>query len=250
MHDRDTTMGGRRDAFPHTTLPAALFAAPAGSAERREAMNRFIAAYWRPVYRYIRCAWGRGVEAAKDLTQGFFAELLDGTVIARYEPARGRFRSYLKGALRKFLAEDHRTEMAQKRGGDVAFLSLDVDSLERDAAAVDTRHETPEAAFDRQWARDQLATAVDRLRSELAAEGRADQFRIYEQYELGDAAPTYAHVAQTTGLSVSQITNVLHRVRERLREILTAIVADSVSTREEFHEEMRELFIEPPESPR
>src|SRR5690349_13450428 len=105
MVEAETGMGGAREAFPETAWSSILSRKP-GDEARRERMERLVRGYWRPVYKYIRAGWSKSVEDAKDLTQEFFARIVSGDLVLAYEPGRGRFRQYLKGALQHFLTKE------------------------------------------------------------------------------------------------------------------------------------------------
>src|SRR5436305_8292516 len=133
--------------FPETRWTLIL-AWRAGERARREALEVMLAAYWKPVYHYMRRK-GLDVDAAQDAVQELFAHLLAQDFLARLDPARGRFRSYLRSAADHLLINQHEQSSAKKRGGGQATLSLDFDVAERELGTPAT---SPEAAFDRDWA--------------------------------------------------------------------------------------------------
>lgn len=235
----DTRMGGTRGSFPETSWSAILSAADPASPHRRERLNKLFAQYWKPVYVCIRAGHSRSVEEAKDLTQEFFARILEDDLVAKYEPERGSFRAFLKAALRFFLAKAHRDEHRLKRGGGVEIVPLDAADLE---PVEESRERSPEEMFDRQWAREVLAMSLDALRKALLAEGREVPLRIYEAYELQGASGTYEELASRFGLSVAEVNNHLHRVRERLHQIIVERVTGYVASREDLARELSELF--------
>jgi RNA polymerase sigma-70 factor (ECF subfamily) len=243
----ETTLGGPQAQFPQTAWSVILSCADVDSPERREKINRLIQAYWRPVYTYLRAARHRTVEDAKDLTQEFFCRLLEGDFLKRFQPDRGRFRSFLKGSLKMFLAEIHRSESALKRGGGAVTFSLDVEGLETEEFLADLRADSPDVLFDRQWADEVMDRSLQALRKELTDDGKLDYLRVYENYVMpsnGDPAPTYESIARALNLSVYDVTNYLAHVRKRLRGLILENITEYVAGHTEAWDEFRELFTE------
>src|SRR5450631_2958791 len=137
--DPDTAIGGNRDRFPSTQV--SLIEAAAGEPL---AMERVVALYWKPVYKFIRFKFHKDNEAAKDLTQGFFASALEREFFQRFDPSKAGFRTYLRLAVERFAASRHEAENRQKRGGGVEFADLDT---------VSAGSESPEEIFFREWRR-------------------------------------------------------------------------------------------------
>ncbi len=234
MGGLETTLGGSREQFPDTVWSSVL--AEPGALEARD---RFFALYWRPVYKFIRTAGRASIEDAKDLTQEFFRYFLEGGLLGKYREEKGRFRSFLKGVLRRFLSESRRDGAAQKRGGGKTIVSLDVSEIETAAPEG-----TPDDAFDRQWARDVLSESLADLRKALAAEGKGDCLRVYEAYELSPTpeGSSYGGLGRSMGLSEHQVKNHLDTARERLEQIVRARLARGVSSPRELADEMNDLF--------
>lgn len=247
MPERDTSMGGTREAFPDTLWSTVLRPrTDEGTASiHRERLCR---RYWRPVYAYVRAGWSSRIEDAKDLTQGFFEHLLRSAALERYERGRGRFRHFLKGILKKWLAEQRRRQSAERRGGGRVRVSLDAVSEEPDRGVRGSTLPTPDQVFDRRWRRDLVAAAVNELRRVLHAEGRRTRYAVYEAYEIGapDAAtqPTYEEVARRLGLSTHDVKNHLYAARCRLHELLRRRVRATVARPEEVDAEIQELLTE------
>ncbi|MBV8880919.1 MAG: sigma-70 family RNA polymerase sigma factor [Planctomycetaceae bacterium] len=241
MGGLETTLGGSREQFPDTVWSSVLAEAdPRGQAAR----ERFFALYWRPVYRFIRTAGRASIEDAKDLTQEFFSYFLEGGLLAKYREEKGRFRSFLKGVLRRFLSEARRDGAAQKRGGGRTIVSLDVAELEAEPFRGARGEPTPEELFDRQWARDVLQESLAELRRRLTDEGRGECLRVYEAYELSPAqeARSYGELGRELGLTEHQVKNHLDAARERLEQIVRERLARGVSSPRELAEEMNDLF--------
>lgn len=231
-------MGAGADAFPETAW-SSILAAP-DSPERRERLNQLCTSYWRPIYRFIR-AWGQAsVEDSKDLAQAFFEAVLEDDLFSKYRPERGSLRNFLKASLRHFLANAHRDETRLKRGGGRRAVSIESDIVDD---LGDPRQETPEEAFDRQWADDLFARAIDRLRAALAAEGKEIYFRVYEAYDLGGGeAPTQHELAGRLGIPRHAVENHLQAARSRLKAILIEELTPHVLTREQLAQELREAL--------
>jgi RNA polymerase sigma-70 factor (ECF subfamily) len=248
MHELETRMGGSGESFPNTTW-ASLFAMTdaASAAARQAALSKILERYWRPVYAFVRASAGKSVEDAKDLTQAFFTHMIEDDLFAKYVRERGRFRDYLKGALRNFLLETHRSNVAQKRGGGRMQLPLDVAQVETEAFGRQLRESDPGEMFDRQWARDLLVDALQEMRRALEAEGRGDQWRVYEAMELSSERPqpSYEDLARRFELSTHEVKNALFAARGRLHRTLRERISTIVTSERELREEMKHLFGSP-----
>lgn len=216
-YDADTAIGGGADRFPSTRGSYFI-----GTALDPAALPRIAEVYWKPVYKHIRRRWQRTNEDAKDLTQGFFAHLVERDLLAKYDASRASLRTYLRLCLDAFVASEHEAAGRWKRGGANAHLSLDFDTAESELAATDA---SPEDVFHREWQRETLTRAIAVLHAEASAGGRREQFEIFARYDLatGDR-PTYDALASEFGLPATQVTNYLAAMRRRLR----ALVAESL----------------------
>jgi RNA polymerase sigma-70 factor (ECF subfamily) len=244
MGGLETTIGGSRENFPETIWSSVLAEPDLTSPEAQAAREKFYALYWRPVYKFIRTAGRASIEDAKDLTQEFFGYFLEGGLLAKYREEKGRFRSFLKGVLRRFLSEARRDGNAQKRGGGRTILSLDVSDVETERFLAEKTEKTPEEIFDRQWARDVLLESIADLRRILTSEGKGECLRVYEAYELapGPEVRTYGSIGRDLGLSEHQVKNHLDAARERLEQIVRERLARGVSSARELADEMNDLF--------
>jgi len=240
----ETTLGGSRENFPETVWSSVLAEPDPSRPDGQAARERFFSLYWRPVYKFIRTAGRASIEDAKDLTQEFFSYFLEGGLLAKYRQEKGRFRSFLKGVLRRFLSEARRDGAAQKRGGGRVIVSLDVSELEGACSPSEKGEPTPEELFDRQWARDVLVESLADLRRRLTGEGKAECLRVYETYELSSSPepPSYAALGRDLGLTEHQVKNHLDSARERLEQIVRERLARGVSSPRELADEMNELF--------
>jgi len=230
--DRDTAIGGPHGHFPSTQV-SLLEAAASGVPN--EALERVIALYWKPVYRFIRFKFGKDNEDAKDLTQSFFASALERDFFARFDPSKASFRTYLRMAVERFAANQHAAQNRQKRGGDIEF-----EPLEEQAAGTT---ESPEQVFEREWQRQLFALALDELRAHCEASGKQLQFAIFEAYDLAGAErPSYAGLAAQHGIAETSVTNHLAWARRMLRGFVTERLRGVTSGERELREEMRRLW--------
>lgn len=230
--DKDTAIGGPHGRFPSTQV-SLLEAAAAGLPG--DALNRVIALYWKPVYRYIRSRFGKDNEDAKDLTQGFFAAALERDFFARFDPVKASFRTYLRMAVERYAANQHAAAGRQKRGGEIEF-----EPVGEQAVAT----ESPEQAFEREWQRQLFSLAIDDLRAHCEECGKQAQFRIFQAYDLADAErPSYAELAARHSIPEASVTNYLAWARRMLREFVTGRLRGTTSGPQELRREIRALWI-------
>lgn len=240
MSDPDTELRAGSPAFPTTHWSIVCAAREPQSDAGRTSLQKLMEAYWRPVYVYIRTAWSRPNEDAKDLTQEFLARMIDGSVLHRADPSKGRFRGYLKGALRNFLMDVEKTASRQKRGGGATVLSFDASALPEPEAGA-----TPDELFDREWAATLVREATAELARRLTADGRDVCWRVFEHYEsppAGSSELSYGEVGARLGIPAGEVKAHLTYARLVLRKILRERVADTVASEEELHREIGELF--------
>ena len=230
--DPDTTIGGPHGQFPSTQL-SLLEAAGAGLPN--EALERVIALYWKPVYRFIRLKFRKDNEDAKDLTQSFFAAALERDFFARFDPAKASFRAYLRMAVERFAASQHAAANRQKRGGGVAF-----EPFEEQGVAADS----PEQVFEREWQRQLFVLALEDLRAHCEASGKLLQFQIFEAYDLaGEERPSYAVLAARHDIAETSVTNHLAWARRTLRAFVNDRLRGVTSGEPELRAEMRRIWM-------
>ncbi len=235
-------MGGAGRSFPDTTWGLVSRLNDPASPDYRAAVERLSQRYWKPIYLYVRVAWAKSSEDAKDLTQAFLVWLLEGESLARYDVDRGSFRVFLKVLLRRFVGHEERALTRLKRGGGVQIFPLeDVEALD---AAVANRREAPEELFDREWLATLMNHALDRLRPHFAASGREAQIRMFESHDLvpDERRPSYAELAERFGISVTDVRNQLFAVREALRAEVRAELMDLTVDDRGFQEEWNALL--------
>jgi RNA polymerase sigma-70 factor (ECF subfamily) len=214
--------------------------------EARAALSELCAAYYQPVLAFLRRE-GRAEDAARDLAHEFFARLIERGEVGGADPARGRFRSYLLGALKHFLADQREFEQRQKRGGGVAPESLDAPVPGRDTETAvqvaDAAAQTADTWFDRQWALTVMARALEALAKEFAAEGRAEQFAVLKPWLVGDTvALDQAQAAARLGLGESAIKVAIHRLRKRFRQAVRDELAQTIPEGASLDEELQYLI--------
>ncbi|HEX7900044.1 MAG TPA: sigma-70 family RNA polymerase sigma factor [Planctomycetota bacterium] len=190
--------------------------------------------YWRPIYAYARRKWGRSHEDAKDLVQDFFAGLSEKRYLDTLRPENGRFRSYVMAVVDNLARAEHRRSTAQKRGGGARAVALE------DVEPAPGR--TPEEAFLRDWAEAVLRDALEELKETYLREGRDAELRIFLARDVEGDEPSYAALAEGSGLPVSQVTHALFFARTRLRELVLGRVRETVGSARDAELEMRRLF--------
>jgi RNA polymerase sigma factor (sigma-70 family) len=227
----DTAIGGPAGQFPSTQV-SLLEAVSGGMAG--EALEKVVALYWKPVYRFLRVKFGKDNEDAKDLTQSFFATALERDLFGRFDPAKASFRGYLRMAVERFAANQHAAAQAAKRGGDLRFVPVD----EVDLAAIPA-----EEVFEREWRRQVFALAIDDLRTLAEREGKQLKFGIFEEYDLtAGERPTYAELAARHGIAETSVTNHLAWARRMLRGLVTERLRGVTPGERELREEMRRIW--------
>jgi len=231
-------------AFPRTRL-SLLERVRAPSADvRRQAFDDLVTGYWKPAYKYLRIRWRLAPEDAEDVAQGFFAVAFEKDYLATFDPAKGRFRTFLRVCLDRYANKVYRAERARKRGGGVRRLSLDFTGAEGELRALDPPDPRELDQFFRQeLIRDLFMRALADVRASLLAEGKEVPFRVFERYDLGpNEGRTYAAVAAEFGIPMTQVTNYLAAVRRRFRERALAHLRALSGTDEEFRADARDLF--------
>jgi len=212
------------------------------SPEGRRDLGLLCEAYYDPVEAFLRCEF-RNADIARNVAHDFFAQMLAGGAIASAEPERGRFRSYLLGAVKHFLS--HRREAAQraKRGGGQEPLSLDDEDSSAARSIPDTLALSPDAMFDRQWALTVVARSLDALRRECEAEGRGDFFEQAKPWLTGEAEHGDQTVlAARCGMNANALKVAVHRMKRRFRELMKDEVVGTLADPGKIREEMNALF--------
>lgn len=219
-----------------------MAAAATDSPASREALGSLCGRYWYPIYAEVRSA-GHDSESARDLTQGFFAQLLERKALAVADPERGKFRNFLKTSLRNYLSHQAERDRAQKRGGGMSTIPMNFDDAEKryDLEVADTR--TPEELFERRWARALLERVLDRLREEMDQAGSLEHFERLAPYLMGQGETTsYRNLAIRSNTTEAAVKMAVHRLRLKFGRLLRAEVANTVDDRRDVNAEIRFLL--------
>lgn len=208
----------------------------------REALARLCASYWYPLYAYVRRRVNDPHEA-RDLTQAFFAELLERESLAAADPDRGRFRAFLLTAFKHFLANVWQRAQAAKRGGAANVLSLDFEAGESRWQLEPAHDATPERMFERRWVLTLLDQVLADLQAECAAAGQAEHFAALKEGLLGEAtAESYGRAAASLGLTPAAAKQAAYRLRRRFRALFRREVARTVGDASEVDDEIARLL--------
>ncbi len=211
-----------------------------GQSRASEALGELCRVYWYPLYAFVRSC-GHSSADAQDLTQAFFARIIETKGFASVDRERGRFRSYLLGAMKHFLANEWHRAKARKRGGDVRFVEWDASALEARYSEISAQVDKPERIFDREWALESVAGALRVLRDEMAKAGKYDQFEALKSCLTGEDQLPRGEIAARLHMSEGAVKVAVHRLRKRYRELLRAAIAETVSNEADLDDEMRYL---------
>jgi RNA polymerase sigma-70 factor (ECF subfamily) len=241
--------------FPTTHWSALARASLTGETEARSALSELCQTYWPPLNQFIRLR-GYGEAEAADLTQEFLIHLLEHSALRKPDPLRGRFRSFLLGALTNFLSHERERRQAQKRGGDHVHVAVDAAIDGEGANALATASDMAE--FDRAWAVTVVRTALQQVQKVYCEAGKGDLFGVMRPYlPGGNPPPPYEEASTKAGMSLAAFNSEVHRMRRQFRDCLCAEVARTVSAPHEIDEEIAYLYrvlmdrgtdLRPPES--
>lgn len=237
------TPSAPRPAFVTTHWSLVLSARNEQSPQSAAALEKLCRIYWYPLYAYIRRS-GKSRENAEDLTQAFFARLLEKKSLDSAQQERGRFRSFLLVVLKRFLANEWERAHAQKRGGFQTQISLDTETAERKFQSEITSAEIPpDRAFERRWALTLLEQTMSRLRAEFERAGKISEFERLKIFLTADKHEIpYATVATELGMNESALRVAVHRLRRRYRELFREEIAHTLAEGESVDEELRHLM--------
>jgi len=239
--DKPERLPGRGDRFATTHWSMVVSAGRSRSPEASRALATLCENYWFPLYAFVRRS-GHTAEDAQDLTQEFFARLLAQRFLAKADRQKGKFRSFLLGTLKHFLADQWDRVRAQKRGGGqtvISFDSLDAEARYRLEPASDL---TPERMFEKQWALSLLDHVLSRLHAEMAAAGKSALFEAVKDTLTGVRSITYAAIGAELGMTEGAVKVAAHRMRRRYRALLQEEIAQTVASSDEIGDEIRYLL--------
>ena len=238
-------VGGNREANPRfltTRWTVVLAAGDPSAPDSRTALENLCRAYWYPLYAYVR-RHSRTRTDAEDLTQAFFVRLLEKRWLSAADREKGRFRTFLLVALKRFLANEWDRENRQKRGGGVVHLPLDTERAEQRYRTEPAAALPADRIYERRWALTLIDRTMTRLRQEAAEAGRAAAFdRLKGVLTADRASVAYADLARDLAMSEGAVRVAAHRLRRRFREIFREEVAGTVAAAEDVEEEMRHLL--------
>jgi RNA polymerase sigma factor (sigma-70 family) len=237
------------DKFPATRWSVIDAARSADTGERDRALAALFAAYWRPVYKYVRIRWNRPAEDAQDLTQGFFAELLERDLLSKYDPAKSRLRTFLRVCADSFVLNQDKAASRQKRGGDILHVALDFAQAEGelreqvvDPAAIPSP-ESMDEFFEKEWIRSLFTLAVEDLQKLCEQRQRGQTFLLFEDYDLdGEQNISYDELARKHKIPVTDVTNALAWARREFRRIATERLREICGSEDEFQREALAVF--------
>ena len=231
-----------RIAFATTRWTMVNAAGHSSDAAAARALSELCEIYWPPLYAYLRNR-GYSPEEAQDLTQGCFARLLETHAIRSADPTRGRFRSFLLTALKRYVINEYERGATARRGGRHVHFTLDLDEAERSYSSERRDDDTPERQFERKWALIVLDRAFLRLREECEQAGQSNMAEALLPYltDTGDL-PSYRAVASELRLTEGAVKVAVHRLRRRYGAILRREIAETVADPAEIDAELRELL--------
>ena len=234
MSEEDLQHGG--DRFPLTRRSVIEAARSIDAEERERALEALCAAYWKPVYKYVRWRWNRPADVAQDLTQGFFMELLERELLEKFDAKKSRLRTYLRVCVDSFVSNEDKAGRRQKRGGNVLHVALDFAGAEEELSAtvmdpaLIPSPESLEGFFEKEWVRSLFALAVEDLREMCVAHERERTFHLFEA------------LSKEYGISVTDVTNALAWARREFRRIALERLRELCGSEEEFQREARAAF--------
>jgi RNA polymerase sigma factor (sigma-70 family) len=232
----------RNPVFVTTQWSVVLDAAGSDSTKAQTALEKLCRTYWYPLYAYVRRR-GQSPQDAQDLTQAFFARLLDRNWVGDADRERGKFRTFLLTAMSRFLSDEWDKARAQKRGGDVVFIPVQLDAAETRYGHEPIDHSTPEQCYERRWALTLLDTVLQRLCDDYGSQGRSELFSYLKSSLNGSReSQPYAELAAQLGMEEGAVKVAVHRLRKRYRQLLRAEIVQTLSATEDVDEELRHLF--------
>jgi RNA polymerase sigma factor (sigma-70 family) len=235
------------DRFPVTRLSAIIATSSSNDEERTRAFETLIAAYWMPVYKYVRIKWNKPTEDARDLTQGFFLEAMEKNFFGRYDSSKAKFRTFLRTCLDGFVANENKAASRLKRGGDATILSLDFDGAE-EQLRIGSRPapNSIDDYFEKEWARSVFTLAIESFRPSMIDLGKETHLKLFERYVLdaedGSAKLSYKSLASEFNISTTDVTNYLALARREFRRIVLEKLRELTASDEEYRREARALL--------
>ncbi len=247
----DTRIGGPSGKFPATRWSAVVAARSDDPGERSRALDAILAAYWKPIYKYLRIRWNKSNEDAKDVTQEFLTRLIEKEYLGDFDPAKARLRTFLRVCVDHFVANQTKSANRLRRGGNVPRVELDFAGAEaefahaKSALAASASAESCDEYLEKEFVRNLFTLAVADLRISCEARGKLRHFQLFERYDLDDSdasRPSYAELAQEFGIAVTDVTNHLAFARREFRRIALEKLREMTCSEAEFRREARALL--------
>ena len=237
---------GPGSGFPETRHSIIAAVRSGDSAEKSRGLDAITAAYWKPVYKYLRLRWNLNSADAQDLTQEFFTRLIEKDFLGAYDARKGRLRTFVRTCADNLFLKQSRDAHREKRGGESANVHLDFDEAERELSRTAlSSPDSIEEYFEREWVRSLFTLALERLRSKCDRSGKMIYFHLFERYDLADddaSRLSYAQLAGEFGLSITDVTNYLASARRQFRQCVLDQLRDMTASEEEFESEARSLL--------
>lgn len=237
------------ESFPLTRLSVLAAARSEDTDEKARALDLLFAAYWKPIYKYLRLKYSQAPQDAQDLTQGFFAELLERDLLSRFDPVKSRLRTYLRLCADSFALNEMKAASRKKRGAEFTHVALDFSAAEdelRTQTIDPSSIPSPESLddfFEKEWIRSLFSSAVAELHKLCESRGKQKAFAMFETYDLdGEENVSYADLAARHGLSVTDINNQIAWARREFRRIAMEQLHALCGSEEEFARESKALF--------
>lgn len=226
-----------------TTRWSLVISAGEQDSDSRNALEELCSAYWYPLYRFARTK-GFSADHAADLTQEFFAKLIERNDFESVRQEKGRFRNFLLAAMQNFISNARDRENAQKRGGHLKIFSFDAADAEKKHSLEATSEETPELAFEKSWALTLLTTVQEKLKDEFKDAGRLELFEQIQCFLGGSFhdTPTYAEIANRLDITESAVKVNVHRMRKQFRQLLRTEISNTISDETDIDQELEEMF--------
>ena len=246
MSDRPET-SSLKGGFPDTRMTAIAAISSGDERTRAQGLETLAAAYWSPIYKYIRLKWNRSPDAAEDLTQSFFAEAIEKNFFEKYDPSKARFRTFLRVCLDGFISNQDKSASRLKRGGGIDIQGVDFQSAELQVKSIESSSQsTMDEFFEKEWIRGLFGLALRSLEHGLVSSGKTIQFQIFKRYVVDSTADdrrfTYADLAAEFSIPVTTVTNYLAAARREFKKVLLEKLRDLTVTDEEFRREARTLL--------
>ena len=232
---------GERAKFEQTLWSHVFAAGNKGLPESQEAMAVLYTTYLLPVYSFLRRS-GHDRQKAKELAHDFFGYLWQQNLVTKADPNRGKFRNFLIGVLKKFVLNEHKEHKTLKGGAGYQFVSIDAETAEGIYANEPATDETPESIFDRYWVLATLAQARERLRQEFLKTGSPEEFKAIQPFLSGQNEEGCADLAAKLGKTEGAVRTLLTRLRTRQRELILAVISDTLANKEDAEKEFAYLI--------